>query len=71
MNTAVPGQVTGSVAEVCSSLVSHPTLLATDQQKVTDMQKDQKKATEEEDDRPEYIPTRKAKNPMMKIGYAW
>lgn len=26
---------------------------------------------EEEDDGPEYIPRRKAKNPMMKIGYAW
>lgn len=26
---------------------------------------------EEEDDGPEYIPKRKAKNPMMKIGYAW
>ncbi|CAK6952076.1 DUF4748 domain-containing protein [Scomber scombrus] len=26
---------------------------------------------EEEDDGPEYIPKRQAKNPMMKIGYAW
>ncbi|XP_042565999.1 DUF4748 domain-containing protein [Clupea harengus] len=26
---------------------------------------------EEEDDGPEYIPKRKAKNPMIKIGYAW
>lgn len=26
---------------------------------------------EEEDDGPEYIPKRKAKNPMLKIGYAW
>ncbi|XP_060900084.1 DUF4748 domain-containing protein isoform X2 [Labrus mixtus] len=26
---------------------------------------------EEEDEGPEYIPQRKAKNPMMKIGYAW
>ncbi|XP_034558146.1 DUF4748 domain-containing protein [Notolabrus celidotus] len=26
---------------------------------------------EEEDEGPEYIPKRKAKNPMMKIGYAW
>ncbi|GAA6222434.1 DUF4748 domain-containing protein [Lates japonicus] len=26
---------------------------------------------EEEDDGPEYIPRRKAKNPMTKIGYAW
>ncbi|XP_043097635.1 DUF4748 domain-containing protein [Puntigrus tetrazona] len=26
---------------------------------------------EEEDNRPEYIPKRKAKNPMMKVGYAW
>lgn len=26
---------------------------------------------EEDDNGPEYIPKRKAKNPMMKIGYAW
>uniref|UniRef100_A0A8C6UMN2 Si:ch73-71c20.5 n=1 Tax=Neogobius melanostomus TaxID=47308 RepID=A0A8C6UMN2_9GOBI len=26
---------------------------------------------EEEEEGPEYIPKRKAKNPMMKIGYAW
>ncbi|XP_062373957.1 DUF4748 domain-containing protein [Sardina pilchardus] len=26
---------------------------------------------DEEDDGPEYIPKRKAKNPMIKIGYAW
>lgn len=26
---------------------------------------------EDEDNSPEYIPKRKAKNPMMKIGYAW
>lgn len=26
---------------------------------------------DEDDNRPEYIPKRKAKNPMMKIGYAW
>ncbi|XP_076152932.1 uncharacterized protein LOC143136223 [Alosa pseudoharengus] len=26
---------------------------------------------DEEDDGPEYIPQRKAKNPMIKIGYAW
>ncbi|KAM6989273.1 uncharacterized protein LKV04_008953, partial [Tautogolabrus adspersus] len=26
---------------------------------------------EEEPEGPEYIPKRKAKNPMMKIGYAW
>ncbi|XP_062336973.1 DUF4748 domain-containing protein [Osmerus eperlanus] len=26
---------------------------------------------EDEDEGPEYIPKRKAKNPMMKIGYAW
>uniref|UniRef100_A0A672I5T3 Si:ch73-71c20.5 n=1 Tax=Salarias fasciatus TaxID=181472 RepID=A0A672I5T3_SALFA len=33
----------------------------------------QKKEQEEEQDEegPEYIPRRKAKNPMMKIGYAW
>lgn len=33
------------------------------------------KATEEEEEEeeegPEYIPKRKAKNPMIKIGYAW
>lgn len=26
---------------------------------------------EEDEDGPEYIPKKKAKNPMMKIGYAW
>ncbi|XP_061747019.1 DUF4748 domain-containing protein isoform X2 [Nerophis ophidion] len=30
-----------------------------------------KKAEEEEYEGPEYIPLRKAKNPMMPIGYAW
>ncbi|XP_045570757.1 uncharacterized protein [Salmo salar] len=44
---------------------------STDQQKTTDTQKEQEKETEEEEEGPVYIPTRKAKNPMMKIGYAW
>ncbi|XP_065096231.1 uncharacterized protein [Paramisgurnus dabryanus] len=44
--------------------------------KPTEHKKDQQKKEEEEDEedednRPEYIPKRKAKNPMMKIGYAW
>ncbi|KAM4604675.1 uncharacterized protein ACJ7VT_017009 [Polymixia lowei] len=46
-----------------------------DPQRNTESQKDDKKAKEEEEDEenegPEYIPRRKAKNPMMKIGYAW
>ncbi|XP_010887167.1 DUF4748 domain-containing protein [Esox lucius] len=42
------------------------------QQKTMDMLKDPKKFTEEEDYAgPEYIPSKKAKNPMMKVGYAW
>ncbi|CAB1317295.1 unnamed protein product [Coregonus sp. 'balchen'] len=56
---------------------TRPTLISTkteqprsaDQQKTTDTLKEQKEETEEEG--PVYIPTRKAKNPMMKIGYAW
>ncbi|XP_067315356.1 DUF4748 domain-containing protein [Pseudorasbora parva] len=38
----------------------------------TNQQKKEEEDDEEDDDnRPEYIPKRKAKNPMMKIGYAW
>ncbi|KAK2888968.1 hypothetical protein Q8A67_014343 [Cirrhinus molitorella] len=37
----------------------------------TNQQKKEEEEEEEEDNRPEYIPKRKAKNPMMKIGYAW
>jgi len=33
--------------------------------------KQQEEEDEEEPEGPEYIPRRKAKNPMMKIGYAW
>ncbi|XP_051986993.1 DUF4748 domain-containing protein [Xyrauchen texanus] len=61
------------------------TITKTEYQKVTNTQKvtepenktDQQKTEdhdEEDDDddnKPEYIPKRKAKNPMMKIGYAW
>ncbi|CAL1580067.1 unnamed protein product [Knipowitschia caucasica] len=32
---------------------------------------DPEASAEEVDEGPEYIPKRKAKNPMMKIGYAW
>uniref|UniRef100_A0A3B4B6N4 Uncharacterized protein n=2 Tax=Periophthalmus magnuspinnatus TaxID=409849 RepID=A0A3B4B6N4_9GOBI len=32
---------------------------------------DPKVTEDEEEEGPEYIPKRKAKNPMMKIGYAW
>ncbi|XP_051752294.1 DUF4748 domain-containing protein [Ctenopharyngodon idella] len=39
----------------------------TNQQKKEEEEEDE----EDEDNRPEYIPKRKAKNPMMKIGYAW
>ncbi|CAN9503258.1 unnamed protein product [Ophioblennius macclurei] len=39
------------------------------QQKKEEKKKDDEE--EEEDEGPEYIPRRKAKNPMMKIGYAW
>ncbi len=37
----------------------------------TNQQKKEEEDDEEEDNRPEYIPKRKAKNPMMKVGYAW
>lgn len=40
----------------------------TNQQKEEEEEDDDE---EEEDNRPEYIPKRKAKNPMMKVGYAW
>lgn len=40
----------------------------TNQQKKEEEEEDDE---EDEDNRPEYIPKRKAKNPMMKIGYAW
>ncbi|XP_076018319.1 uncharacterized protein LOC143010061 [Genypterus blacodes] len=35
----------------------------------TESRRDEKRL--EEDEGPEYIPRRKAKNPMIKIGYAW
>ncbi|CAL8278309.1 unnamed protein product [Lota lota] len=43
------------------------------QQQTADTPKDGKNTKEDEEmyDGPEYIPRRKAKNPMMKIGYAW
>lgn len=41
----------------------------TNQQKKEEEEDDDE--DDEEDNRPEYIPKRKAKNPMMKIGYAW
>ncbi|KAF7660929.1 hypothetical protein LDENG_00272740 [Lucifuga dentata] len=39
----------------------------------TESRKDERRAgiEEEEEEGPEYIPKKKAKNPMMKIGYAW
>ncbi|KAJ8011738.1 hypothetical protein DPEC_G00061370 [Dallia pectoralis] len=41
------------------------------QHETIDMLKDPKKLAEDDYGGPEYIPSRKAKNPMMKIGYAW
>ncbi|KAM6948213.1 uncharacterized protein FYW47_016163, partial [Aplochiton taeniatus] len=40
-------------------------------QNTNDTQTEDKESEEEEFDGPEYIPKRKAKNPMVKIGYAW
>nr|XP_057924464.1 DUF4748 domain-containing protein [Doryrhamphus excisus] len=34
-------------------------------------QKDNRAEEEEDSEGPEYMPLKKAKNPMMKIGYAW
>ncbi|KAA0713241.1 hypothetical protein E1301_Tti009339 [Triplophysa tibetana] len=39
--------------------------------KTEKQRKEEENEEDEDDDRPEYIPKRKAKNPMMKIGYAW
>ncbi|XP_056148539.1 DUF4748 domain-containing protein [Lampris incognitus] len=59
---------------------SGPTLSSTkadphrssESQRRPDAQKDDKKdESEEEYEGPEYIPKRKAKNPMMKVGFAW
>uniref|UniRef100_A0A673KFE1 DNA replication licensing factor MCM6-like n=1 Tax=Sinocyclocheilus rhinocerous TaxID=307959 RepID=A0A673KFE1_9TELE len=57
------------------------TITKTESPKVTNTQKapepenktnqQEKDEEEEEDNRPEYIPKRKAKNPLMKVGYAW
>ena len=55
-------------------LTHGPTLCSTSKgQQTTDTPKDGKNTKEDEEmyDGPEYIPRRKAKNPMMKIGYAW
>uniref|UniRef100_A0A8C2C0W2 Si:ch73-71c20.5 n=1 Tax=Cyprinus carpio TaxID=7962 RepID=A0A8C2C0W2_CYPCA len=39
--------------------------------KTNQQKKEEEEEEEEEDNRPEYIPKRKAKNPLMKVGYAW
>ncbi|NP_001313494.1 DUF4748 domain-containing protein [Danio rerio] len=39
--------------------------------KTNQQKKEEEEEEEEEDNRPEYMPKGKAKNPMMKIGYAW
>ncbi|XDV36194.1 hypothetical protein PO909_006022 [Leuciscus waleckii] len=39
--------------------------------KTNQQKKEEEEDEEDEDNSPEYIPKRKAKNPMMKIGYAW
>ncbi|KAG9340805.1 hypothetical protein JZ751_019996 [Albula glossodonta] len=39
--------------------------------KLMSAQTEPHKTTEESEEQPEYIPKRKAKNPMMKIGFAW
>uniref|UniRef100_A0A8C5AV75 Si:ch73-71c20.5 n=2 Tax=Gadus morhua TaxID=8049 RepID=A0A8C5AV75_GADMO len=55
-------------------LTHGPALCSTSKgQQTTDTPKDGKNTKEDEEmyDGPEYIPRRKAKNPMMKIGYAW
>uniref|UniRef100_UPI003AAAB024 uncharacterized protein n=1 Tax=Centroberyx gerrardi TaxID=166262 RepID=UPI003AAAB024 len=48
---------------------------STESGQTTGTQKDDRQAKEEEGEEepegPDYIPKRKAKNPMMKIGYAW
>lgn len=44
---------------------------ATEPGNKTNQQKKEEEEEEEDDNRPEYIPKRKAKNPMMKVGYAW
>ncbi|KAL0966350.1 hypothetical protein UPYG_G00294200 [Umbra pygmaea] len=43
----------------------------TQQPRSTEQQNTKEVPEEEESEGPEYIPSRKAKNPMMKIGYAW
>lgn len=43
----------------------------TEAAKNTSEQKKTEDEGAEDDDGPEYIPKRKAKNPMMVIGYAW
>ncbi|KAM3604264.1 uncharacterized protein V6R79_008658 [Siganus canaliculatus] len=64
-------------ASLCSSSSSRPEpQKSTQSHSKTGTHTDDKKATEEEEedeepDGPEYIPKRKAKNPMMNIGYAW
>ncbi|KAI7807732.1 DUF4748 domain-containing protein [Triplophysa rosa] len=39
--------------------------------KTAQQRKEEENEEGEDDNRPEYIPKRKAKNPMKKIGYAW
>ncbi|CAL8368783.1 unnamed protein product [Boreogadus saida] len=71
--TAVP--VCMKAAQCRSLHITHgPALCSTSKgQQTTDTTKDGKNTKEDEEmyDGPEYIPRRKAKNPMMKIGYAW
>ncbi|XP_042353904.1 DUF4748 domain-containing protein [Plectropomus leopardus] len=59
-----------SAAFLCSS-GTEPQRSSQPQSTASNRADDRKAGREEEEEDPEYIPRRKAKNPMMKIGYAW
>lgn len=54
-----------------SPKVLKPQKGAEPENKTNQQKKEEEEDEEDEDNSPEYIPKRQAKNPMMKIGYAW
>ncbi|KAK7144441.1 hypothetical protein R3I94_010759 [Phoxinus phoxinus] len=60
-----------TITKMESPKVLKPQKGAEPENKTNQQKKEEEEEEDEEDNRPEYIPKRQAKNPMMKIGYAW
>jgi len=60
-----------TITKMESPKVLKPQKGAEPENKTNQQKKEEEEEEEDEDNSPEYIPKRQAKNPMMKIGYAW